>query len=164
MQKLEGRLGAEAILAVIIASAVALSILASFYGGQGTYTGPVPSSFTVGGRTFQFTYVAVNDHQREEGLMGKKVDNSTFILFAWPTGGAYQFWMYDTNTSLDVIWVDANGTSGIVVYVIASAQPCYTASQCPRFTPDSDANFAIEAKAGFVQDYAITTGTKMSFG
>ena len=126
----------------------------------GTVTSPVPSSFSVNGRTYTVTYVATTQAEREAGLMNKVVTNTTTMLFAFPDFGAWQFWMYDTNTSLDMIWV--NGSSGRVVYVVAGAQPCFDSSRCAVYTPTASANYVIEAKAGFAAANGIAVGTVVS--
>ncbi|MBI3841162.1 MAG: DUF192 domain-containing protein [Thaumarchaeota archaeon] len=148
----------------LAAVAVLLTYLAYNYTVPGPATGPLPSTFTVGGKTFQITYTASTQAQRQEGLMNKKVTDTTTMLFAWPSPGYYQFYMYDTNTSLDIIWIDTTGDTGLVVYIVAGAQPCYDLLTCPRFTPTSPANYAIEAKAGFVGANGIQIGTTIGFG
>ena len=128
----------------------------------GNVTSPVPTSFTVDGRTYTFTYIATTQAEREAGLMNRKVTSATTMLFAFPSYGAWQFWMYDTNTSLDMIWV--NGTSGRVVYVVSSAQPCFDSSACAVYTPAVAANYVIEAEAGFAAENGIAVGTVLRFG
>jgi uncharacterized membrane protein (UPF0127 family) len=128
----------------------------------GTVTSPVPASFAVNGKTYAFTYIATTQAERQTGLMNKKVTNATTMLFAFPSYGAWQFWMYDTNTSLDMIWVD--GSSGQVVYVVTSAPPCYDSSACAIYTPGAPANYVIEAKAGFAAANGIVVGTTINFG
>jgi len=96
--------------------------------------------------------------------MNTKVTNTTIMLFVFPAPGDYQFWMYDTNTSLDMIWVSATGNSGRVVYIVSSSQPCYTQSSCVIYTPTASANYVLEAKSGFVQANAIMVGTTIQFG
>ena len=132
----------------------------------GTVTTPVPSSFTVNGRSYTFTYIATTEAEREAGLMNKQVTNTTTMLFAFPSMGIYQFWMYDTNTSLDMIWVNATGDLGRVVYLTAGAPPCFNSFGygCATYTPSAPANYVIEAKAGFAAAYGITTGTTVLFG
>lgn len=130
----------------------------------GTYTGPLPPSFSVGGKTFQITSFAINNAQRAAGLMGRKVTNSTLMLFAWPSPGRYQFWMYDTNTSLDMIWINESGGSGRVVYVVTGAEPCYIAQACTIYTPTVPANYVIEARAGFAVANGIRAGSQVGFG
>ena len=128
----------------------------------GAVTTPVPASFTVGGKSYAFTYIATTQAEREAGLMNKKVTNTTTMLFAFPSYGAWQFWMYDTNTSLDMIWV--NGSSGRVVYIVASAQPCFDSGSCAVYTPTEPANYVIEARAGFAAANGIVVGTTIQFG
>lgn len=154
--------------AILIAAVAVLAVLAVYtvyvatsLPGPATY--PVPSSFTVNGKTYSFTYVATDEPQREAGLMNKVVANTTTMLFAFPTFGYWQFWMYDTNTSLDMIWVNATGNSGRVVYLVTGAQPCYESVACARYTPTAEAIYVIEAKAGFAAANGIEVGTNMQF-
>jgi len=132
---------------------------------SGSVTSPVPSTFSVNGKTYVFTYTATNNAQRDAGLMNKRVTNTTIMLFAFPSMGTYQFWMYDTNTSLDMIWITATGSTGRVVYVYADAQPCLTPVpiSCPTYGSSSPANYVIEAKAGFAEANGIVVGTQLQF-
>jgi len=147
-----GLLGAALIIALYTASLT-----------PGSVTTPLPSKFTVDGKTFTFTYIASTESEREHGLMNTKVTNSTFELFAWPAPGNYKFWMYQTNTSLDMIWVNESNGVGNVVYVVEAAPSCYNSSACVIYTPTSAANNVIEARAGFAQEYNITLGTMIQF-
>jgi hypothetical protein len=146
--------------------ALLLAIAAyALLGMSGSVTSPVPTTFTVNGKTYAFTYIATDDAQREAGLMNKQVTNTTTMLFAFPAMGTYQFWMYGTNTSLDMVWISATGSTGRVVYVYADAQPCYSpiSISCPTFGPSSPANYVIEAKAGFAEANGIEVGTQIQF-
>ena len=96
--------------------------------------------------------------------MNTKVTNTTFMLFVFPAPGYYKFWMYETNTSLDIIWVNADGNLGRVVYVVTSAEPCYKQESCPIYTPSAAANYVLEARSGFVQTNGIEVGTEIQFG
>ena len=133
-------------------------------GISGSVTSPVPTTFTVNGKTYAFTYTATDDAQREAGLMNKQVTNTTTMLFVFPAMGTYQFWMYDTNTSLDMIWINATGNIGRVVYVYADAQPCYSQIYCPTYGPSTPTNYVIEARAGFAEANGIGAGTQIQFG
>jgi uncharacterized membrane protein (UPF0127 family) len=130
---------------------------------SGSVTSPVPSTFTVNGKTYAFTYTATNSAQRAAGLMNKRVTNTTTMLFAFPSMGVYDFWMKDTNTNLDIIWIRATGGTGTVVYVYSGAQPCYSLF-CPNYGSSSLANYVIEAKAGFAEANGISVGTQIQFG
>jgi uncharacterized membrane protein (UPF0127 family) len=153
---------------VSVAAVVLVGVLVGFEiftlgMGPGDVTTTVPSSFTVNGRTYDFNFTATTQTQREAGLMNKKVTNNTTMLFAFPYFGQWQFWMYDTNTSLDIIWVNATGNSGHVVYLVTAAQPCYSNCDLNTYTPVSAANYVIEAKAGFAAANRISVGTGIQF-
>jgi uncharacterized membrane protein (UPF0127 family) len=125
----------------------------------GSVTSQVPSRFTVNGKTFVFNFTATTQAERQAGLMNKDVTGSTTMLFAFPSFGKWSFWMYDTNTSLDMIWLNATGSSARVVYLITGAPPCYSSSVCVDYTPSSSANYVIEARAGFAAANGIVVGT-----
>jgi len=141
---------------VVVLAAYAAYVIT---GVPGCAPSPVPSSFTVNGKHYIFTYVAVCEAQREAGLMNKKVTNATTMLFAFPSKGIQIFWMQDTNTSLDIIWISATGTDGTVVYLATGTTPESTT----YLTPSAPANFAIEAKAGFAAENGIMNGTPIQF-
>lgn len=119
----------------------------------------VPTQFTVNGKTFPFTYVATDESDREAGLMNRKITDATTMLFVFPGYGIYPFWMYDVNSSLDIIWLNVTGSVGRVVYLLAGAPLCSVTAGCPTYTPTASANFVIEAKAGFVETNGVTLGT-----
>ncbi|MDG6953708.1 MAG: DUF192 domain-containing protein [Nitrososphaerota archaeon] len=154
-------------VAAVVLVAVLLAVNDAYMSstGPGSVTTTVPDSFTVDGMTWVFNYTATTPAERAAGLMNKEVTDATTMLFAFPGYGRWSFWMYDTNTSLDMIWLNVTGGTGRVVYVVAGAQPCFLlADQCPTYTPTSAANFVIEAKAGFATANGIKVGTKVQFG
>jgi uncharacterized protein len=150
------------VAAVIVAAALIVGVYweATY---SGTATSALPSKFTANGKTFQITDFATTNDQRAKGLMNRTVSNTTFMLFVFPQRGEYSFYMLDTNTSLDMIWVDATGDAGQVVYVVTSAQPCFTPSSCQVYTPTSPSNYVLEAKAGFANTNGIAVGTSIQF-
>jgi uncharacterized protein len=148
------------VVVVLLVSAGAYALLPSPGKAEPRST---PSAFTVNGRTFAFTYIATNSSQREAGLMNKKITNSTTMLFVFPDFGIHSFWMYDTNSSLDMVWVNASGRSGIVVYVVSGAPSCFLPVGCPVYTPTTAANYVIEAAAGFAAANNVKVGTTVQF-
>lgn len=127
------------------------------------HVSPLPSSFIVNGKTFQITYVATTQSERQAGLMNRKITDTTTMLFVFPKPSNYPFWMYDTNSSLDIIWINATGTAGVVVYLVAGAQSCYLPVGCPNYYPAAPANYVIEAKAGFARLNGIAIGMIIEF-
>ena len=152
---------------IVVVAAVALLVGYALYtlsAVPGAVTSPVPTSFTVNGKTYNFTYVATTPQERQQGLMNSKITNMTMELFAFPQPVAQPFWMYQTNASLDMIWIMTNGDNGTVVYLVTSAQPCFDSSICTVYTPDAPANYVIEAKAGFAAANGIEVGTTIHLG
>lgn len=122
------------------------------------------SYFVVHGKRFNITYKATNLAQWQIGLMNKTITNSTTMLFVFPSNSYYPFWMYDTYTNLDMMWLQANGSTGRVVYLVRNATPCFNKSQCTTYNPTATATYVIEAKAGFANLNNVTVGTTVSFG
>ena len=154
-----------AVAAVIVVAAIAVLAVYQSMGVVGPVTTAVPSSFTVNGRTFAFNYTAVTEAERESGLMNRKVTSATTMLFAFPALVRQPFWMYQTNASLDMIWINASGNEGVVVYVQADAQPCPNLP-CPDYPTGGHAplaNYVVEAWAGFASANGIVAGTEVKF-
>jgi len=146
---------------MVVVALIVVYTVHSFISVPGTVTASVPTSFTVNGRSYTFTYIATTQAEREQGLMNRRITNATTMLFAFPSPVAQPFWMLDTNTSLDIIWVNADGNAGTVVYLVTGAQPCYDSSACTIYSPSSSANYVIEAKAGFAAANGIRAGTSI---
>lgn len=123
------------------------------------------SSFTIGGKSFALTYLATNQSALTKGLMNTKVADDTTELFVFPSSGYYPFWMFDVNSSLDIIWIDATSGSNVgrVVYLALDAPPCHEAALCTDYEPTSKANLVLEAKGGFAQANGIGVGTTVVF-
>lgn len=156
-----GRLLSFAVVAVVlVAASYEVYSLSSV---PGPVTSGVPTGFVVNGRSYTFSYIATTETERETGLMNRQITDMTTELFAFPYASTWQFYMYDTNTSLDMIWISATGNGGTVVYLVTGAQPCYDLATCPRYTPTASANYVIEAKAGFAASNGIAVGTQINF-
>lgn len=151
------------IIAALIIIALGLAALFFLPGGNA-----YPASFTVSGGTYNITAYAYTTAQQEKGLMNATVTNSTIMLFGFPKPGLYSFWMKDTYSPLDIIWVNYSALqdSGTVVYIV-NAIPCasYSANQsdCTIYTPASDANYVIEARSGFANASGIHVGSNLAF-
>jgi len=122
------------------------------------------TSFSVDGRTFEFTYLATNQSALQKGLMDTKVTDSTTELFVFPTADYYSFWMFGVNSSLDIMWVDAlpGSNVGSFVFLALDAPPCHLSVTCASYAPTAKADFVIEAKAGFAAANGIKVGTPVT--
>ena len=121
------------------------------------------SSFTFGNRTYNFTYVASNISSWQSGLMNKTITNDTFELFIFPDVSVYPFWMKNTYSPLDIVWVN-----GSTVTYIANATPCswYSADQsnCTVYNSYNQgytADYVIEALSGFTNRTGLKVGDKI---
>jgi uncharacterized membrane protein (UPF0127 family) len=150
------------IVIVILVLSTAAYILLSSTGRANLSS--VPSHFTVNGRTFTITYVATNESGREAGLMNRKVTDTTTMLFIFPSTGIYPFWMFNVNSSLDIMWLNVTGNAGRVVYLVTNVPGCSLGLGCPNYTPTSAANYVIEAKGGFAKANSVSVGTNVQFG
>ena len=122
------------------------------------------SSFTVGGKTFELTYLATNNSALAKGLMGVKVTDSTTELFVFPTAGYYSFWMYGVNSSLDIMWLATlpSSDAGTFVYFALDVPPCHVSVACTTYQPTAKADYVIEAQAGFAAANGIEIGTPVT--
>ncbi len=121
--------------------------------------------YLVNGKTFSITLVAANTSSQEKGLMNTTITNSTMMIFVFPSPGIYPFWMENTYSNLDMMWLNVSGSSGTVVYLVRNATSCVGKSQgwceANEYYPTAEANYVIEAKAGFAEANNVTVGTRV---
>ncbi len=127
---------------------------------------PVPTSFTVGSRTFAFSSYALNITESEKGLMNATVTNKTFMIFIFHNSSIFPFWMKNTYAPLDIIWIEGNSSSGRIVYIV-NATPCISydpdQANCTIYTPTTIADYVVEAQSGFVQRNNISLYQQVKF-
>jgi uncharacterized membrane protein (UPF0127 family) len=129
---------------------------------------PAPSSFSLNNKTYNITSYASTTQQLEKGLMNVTVTNHTFMVFYFSQPGIYPFWMKDTITQLDIIWLNysAQTKSAKVVYFV-NATPCMNYDRaednCVVYTPNKTADYVLETRAGFVEQQGIENGTVIHF-
>lgn len=127
-----------------------------------------PTAFEFNNRTYAITAYASTMAEREKGLMNATVTNSTFMLFYFGQPSIYSFWMKNTYSQLDIIWLNYSGSIGMakVVYIV-HAPPCvnYSSDQsaCRIYTPTTNANYVLETKAGFAELNNMTVGSSIKF-
>lgn len=152
----------------IAAIIIAILFIAIYYVESQSSSTKGPSAFELDNKTYQITGIALTLAQQEQGLMNTNVTNRTFLLFSFGQPAVYTFWMKDTYTQLDIIWLNYNASTGMarVVYYV-NATPCvnYDKDQnnCNLYTPTALANYVLETKDGFVQSNKIVPGTEIRF-
>jgi hypothetical protein len=101
--------------------------------------------------------VANTDAQRELGLMYRKhLDDNAGMIFVFPDAARRNFWMHNTEISLDMIFADA---AGRVTGIVANAEPF---SDKPVGV-DADSEYVLEVNGGFCAKNGIKPGDRLDF-
>src|SRR5690606_5320292 len=99
--------------------------------------------------------VADDPEKRQRGLMFRRtMGDNHGMLFVFPGSARRAFWMKDTPMPLDLLFIGSDGT----VLAIAQGEPFSTES----ISPDVNARFVLELKAGTAQKVGIEVGDRLS--
>ena len=100
--------------------------------------------------------VADNDTTRELGLGGHApLASDQGMLFVFPQDGVLKFWMKGMTFSLDIIWLQDDGT---ISYIAQNLSP---ATYPQAFGPDTQARYVLEVNAGYAKANGVKTGDKV---
>ncbi len=109
--------------------------------------------------------IADTPKKREVGLMYKtNLCETCGMLFVFEKEGLYPFWMKNTLISLDIIFINKNGT---IVDVVRNmpVDPCYKSNQVDCVIPVASTQnlhkFVLEVNAGFAKMHSIKIGDKV---
>lgn len=100
-------------------------------------------------------HVAANPQQRHAGLMNDTPKPGTGELFVWRDEGLRHFWMANTPSPLDMVFIDGDG---IVSRVLAGVAPC-AALPCPIYS--HRARYVVELPAFTASTYGLRPGTQL---
>lgn len=100
-------------------------------------------------------HVAADPQQRHAGLMNDTPKPGTGELFVWRDDGLRHFWMANTPSPLDMVFIDSGGT---VSRVLAGVAPC-VALPCPIYS--HRARYVIELPAFTARSYGLQQGTRL---
>lgn len=96
--------------------------------------------------------VAVSDVKKATGLMYRdSIPDGTGMFFVFQSLTPLNFWMKDTPSSLDIIYLDSNLK---VVTIYSNTKPNQTEELYPSILP---AEYVIETRAGWAQNVGLTT-------
>jgi uncharacterized membrane protein (UPF0127 family) len=103
-------------------------------------------------------FVADTQASQEQGLSDiSSLPLGVGMLFVFQNPGMYGFWMKDMDFPLDLIWIDSDDTiAGVTKNALPSSYPF-------AFMPPRPITYVLEADAGSVARFGLTTGTKVSF-
>ena len=99
----------------------------------------------------------------QRGLSGReKLEPGHGMLFSFKQQLVHSMWMPDMHFSLDIVWIDDTFT---IVNVNKKAVPCVSRipSECPSYSSEYPALFAIEVNAGDADALGLRVGEKVSF-
>ncbi len=107
--------------------------------------------------------VARTDPELERGLMFRqKLGADDGMLFVFPESSDHLFWMKNTFIPLDMIFVsadDKDGGGGVVVGIVASAEPMTTT---PRGVGVPN-RFVLEVNGGWSATHGLARGDRVRF-
>ena len=99
--------------------------------------------------------IAETPEARSQGLMRRVLgDYMTGMLFLFETAQPQNFWMRNTPTSLDIIFVDERSQ-------VLNIAPHTTPMSDQLYSSAGPAKFVVEAKAGFADRFGIRPGHSM---
>lgn len=103
-------------------------------------------------------FVADALDSQEKGLGGRdELAPDQAMLFTFGAPARYGIWMKDMKFPLDIFWLDR---SGVIIFIKKDVSP----SSYPEvFSPDSPAEYVLEANAGFALGNNLKIGDKISF-
>jgi uncharacterized membrane protein (UPF0127 family) len=94
-------------------------------------------------------------------MFRKEFPEGDAMLFIHERPDQHQYWMYQVEVPLDIIWMDARGN---VVEVVENAQPCKTAaSQCPQYGGSKPAQVVLELPGGYGRKHGVAVGQRIQF-
>lgn len=101
-------------------------------------------------------FVADTPQTRTQGLSNvEQLAPNQGMLFVFDEPDTYSFWMKDMNFSLDILWLDEQGS---VVHIEKNISP----DTFPQsFTPPVPAQYVLELSSGYVDMLGIQSGQKI---
>jgi len=106
-----------------------------------------------------FVECAVTPAALTKGLSGRKsLTSGTGMLFIFSKLKNQSIWMPGMNFPIDVVWLDENLS---VVNITYGATPCIEGNDCPSYSSQYSALYAIEMSAGDAKKYGFGTGVEL---
>ncbi len=107
---------------------------------------------SVNGKTLSVA-IADTPQLRQTGLSGVPyLQKDTGLFFVFPESGTYGMWMKDMHFSIDIVWLDS---AFRVVDIHKGVSP---ETYPETFYTDTPARYALEAEAGFVEEFGVEEG------
>lgn len=116
---------------------------------------PPTAGATFAGVSLKLDY-ATTTAKRELGLGGRaEVPQGYGLLFIFPRGGSYGFWMKDMLVPIDIFWLDDKGQ-------VVSFEPNVAPATYPHvFYPNAPARYVLETAAGFASAHGVSKESRL---
>lgn len=109
--------------------------------------------------TYSLTTIEVADEPREheQGLSGRRdIPDDYGMLFIFDRAEFHGFWMKDMYESIDIIWVQQDGT---IASMVEAASP----DTYPKvFYPPVPVSYVLEVRSGLARERGWATSTQLS--
>lgn len=103
--------------------------------------------------------IADTNNERIQGLSGvEHLNSDSGLLMKFDSDDKWGIWMRDMNIPLDIVWLDKNKK---IVYIVKNASP--ELSTDVVFTPQSNARYVVELRAGSIEEAGIEVGIVAKF-
>ena len=138
----------------LVIALLALVLGACWYGISRKGTQEVSLSFPDG--SFHYEIVTTPAEQ-EKGLGGRKeIPDNYGMLFVFQKKDRYGFWMKDMLTSIDIVWLNDDGT---IMKIDANVDP----STYPTpYYPSVPVQYVLETRAGYAMAHDWKVGTALT--
>ncbi len=150
-------------IAGLLLSVIGLIIFASYspvFNAQNTQS--TTTQLKIKNASFQVE-VAKTPAQQTKGLSGRSnLEDNGGMLFVFDQPARHQFWMKNTLIPLDIIWIDENKKI-VDYYQNAQPEPGVPDAQLKRYTPSTEALYALELKGGSISQHQIQIGDIVQF-
>ncbi len=104
--------------------------------------------------------LAVTPEEHEQGLMFRPdVPAQRGMLFLFSEPSYPRFWMKNTWTPLDIVFLDDRGA---VLSVVHDAPPCRE-EPCPEYSPGHVTSAVLEMRAGSARQHGVEVATTLQF-
>ncbi len=122
-----------------------------------TYDSPphlIPAKF---GEVSLRVEIADSDRERKQGLAGlSSIPELYGMLFVFDKPDKYGFWMNGMLVPIDIFWINEK------LEVVFIQKDIYPESYPEIFYPTSPAQYVLETRAGFSEQFGIATGTVLT--
>jgi uncharacterized membrane protein (UPF0127 family) len=119
-----------------------------------------PKQLIIGDTTMNVKLAITQDEQLQGLRFTETLSPNEGMLYIMNSPDRYPFWAKDMKFPLDIIYVSQDK---VVVDFAENVQPCNDSSDCLMYEPEREAQYIIEANAGFVKQHFIELNEPVIF-